>query len=139
MLAQVAAAHENIVPRGGAVIGIAPAAPYQARHLMGKRIPFPLLLDPERGVSEALGIGTQSRARYVLNVSGWWRWLRAFAANRRQGRVTGHYSTLPGIAVVTANGDVTFNHRGSGLGDYPPLDRVVSALNDAIGNRSRTA
>lgn len=137
MLAQVAAAQEPIEDRGGAAIGIAPAAPYQARHLMGKQIPFPLFLDPDRSVSEALGIGTQSRARFLLNAPGWWRWLRAFAAHRRQGRLTGHFSTLPGIAVVTADGDVTFRHRGAGLGDYPPLGQVVAALDDAIGNRFR--
>jgi hypothetical protein len=139
MLAQVAAAHDNIAARGGAAIGIAPAATYQARHLMETRIPFPLFLDPSLRVSRTLGIGTQSRVRYLLNLPAWWRWLRAFAVNRNQGRLTGHFSTVPGIAVVTAGGEVTFSHRGSGLGDYPPLGEVVGALDEAIGNRSDPA
>jgi len=35
------------------------------------------------------------------------------------------------------DGDVTFRHPGAGLGDDPPLDQVVAALDDAIGNRFR--
>lgn len=86
-----------------------------------------------------LGIGTQSRIRYLLNLLAWWRWLRAFVLNRNQGRLTGHFSTLPGIAVVTAEGEVTYSHRGSGLGDYPPLKEVLCALDKAIGNTSDPA
>ncbi len=134
MLAQLAAAHPRIAARGGAIVGVAPAAAYQARHLMATSIPFPLYLDPGGALHDALGIRRQGLLRYLGNLPAWWRWLRAFLRHRRQGRVTGHHAILPGIAVVDRDAEVTFVHRGTGLGDYPPLDEVLAALERTIGN-----
>lgn len=129
MLSQLAAAHETIEAQGGAVIGIAPAAPYQAEHLMNTTIPFDLYIDKDQLVSERIGIGRQSLGRFIFNAPAWWRYTKALATNRRQGRITGHYSNLPGITVVDADGKVMYAYRGAGLGDYPPLSKVLAELN----------
>ena len=94
-------------------------------------VPFPLLLDPGRNLRTALGLRRQSLAGYLLNIRAWLRWLRAFGRHRRQYKITGHYSDVPAIAVVTPKGDVTYLHRGRAIGDYPPLALPLSALREA--------
>lgn len=133
MLAQFAAVHDSIKTQGGAVIGIAPAAPHQAERLMGTSISFALYLDPGQLVGERMGIGRQSLGRFLFNVPAWGRYTSALVTSRRQGRITGHYSNLPGIAVTDAAGDVTYLYRGTGLGDYPPLATVRSELDALTG------
>lgn len=115
------------------MIGIGTAAPFQARRLMDGSIPFELLLDPQRRLYEALGLRTQSLGRFVFNLRAWLRWVRSFLV-RGQGRITGHYSVLPGVAIVDATGDVAYLYRGSGLGDYPDLDEVLDRLQGATRN-----
>jgi hypothetical protein len=137
MLAQLATVHESIESRGGAVIGIAPAAPYQADHLMDSSIPYDLFLDPEQRVSERVGVPKQSMARYLFNISAWWRYAKALLSGNWQRRITGHYSNLPGIVVVNSSCEVTFAHRGSGLGDYPSLESVIAELHSETDNLER--
>lgn len=131
MLAQLAAVHETIEARGGAVIGIAPAAPYQAEHLTNTSIPFHLYIDRHQLVSERIGVGKQSLRRFLFNMPAWWRYTKALARNLRQGSITGHYSNLPAICVVDADGEVTYAYRGTGLGDYPPIEVVLGALDSS--------
>ncbi len=128
MLAQLAAVHESIEAQGGAIIGIAPAASYQAEHLTKTSIPFRLYIDRHQLVSERIGIGKQSLMRFVFNMTAWWRYTKALARNHRQGRITGHHSNLPGLVVVDDAGVVTYAYRGTGLGDYPPLQTVLDEL-----------
>ena len=128
MLTQLASVHESIEARGGAVIGIAPASAAQAENLMSTTVPFQLLLDPDQLVGARIGLGKQSFACFVLNVPAWWRYLKAFFSGNWQRRITGHYSNVPGVCVVDAQGFVTYIYKGSGLGDYPPLETVLDEL-----------
>lgn len=132
MLAQLAAVHESIVARGGDVIGMAPASARQAERLMSTSIPFELFIDPGQMVSARVGVGKQSLSHFVLSLSSWWRYLIAFFSGHWQHRITGHYSNLPGVVVVEADGTVVYIHRGTGLGDYPPLDSVVDELDNLL-------
>lgn len=134
MLAQLAAVHQSIEAQGGAVIGIAPAAPDQAADLMATDIPFSLFIDADQQVSRRIGVGKQSMAGFLFNISAWWRYVKAFVSGNWQRRITGHYSNLPGIAVVDSSGEVTYAHRGTGLGDYPPLDVVLDELRNETDN-----
>jgi peroxiredoxin len=131
MLTQLAAVHESIEAEGGAVIGIAPASAAQAKQLMAESTPFTLLVDPDQRVSSRIGLGRQSFSRFVFNVHAWWRYLKAFFSGHSQRRITGHYSNVPGVCVVDATGEVTYVYKGTGLGDYPPLEAVVDEL-DAL-------
>ena len=111
-----------------AVIGVGPVAPQQAARLVANGYPYPLLLDPDYNLGTALGVGRLSLAAYLFNLRAWARWLWAFLTNRRQGKITGHYSNLPGTAVVNATGEVRCVHRGTGLGDHPPVRRILHEL-----------
>ena len=132
MLAQFATAHQAIVDNGGAVIGVAPAAGFQATHLMETTIPYELLMDRDHELSRGLDVGTQSFARFILNLDAWRRYSAAFARNRRQGRITEGYATLPALFLVDADACVTYLHRGAGIADYPPLAEVLGELAELL-------
>lgn len=110
---------------GVGLIGVGGAAGYQARHLMTHGVGFPLLLDPEHRLYEALNI---RRIRWwkLLSVLTWWKYLRA-ARRARQGRITDHPLQAPGLVILDRDGAVGFLHRGETLGDYPPIPRLVEA------------
>ncbi len=133
MLAQLATAHPDIVERGGDVIGVAPAADYQATHLMETSIPFDLYLDRDHTLSERLELGEQSLWEFLFDFTAWWKYLSALTRHRRQGKVTQSYATLPAIMVLDAAGSLTYLYRGTGIADYPPLDEVLTALDETIG------
>jgi hypothetical protein len=132
MLTQLAAVHESIAASGGTVIGIAPASADQAKHLMSEAIPFDLFIDPDQRVGERIGVEKQSLSHFLLSVPGWWRYLKALFSGNWQLRITGHYSNVPSVAVVDANGTVAYVHRGSGLGDYPPIETVLDELGTVL-------
>jgi hypothetical protein len=132
MLAQLATVHGSIHDKGGSVIGIAPAPADQAAHLVNESIPFKLFVDPNQLVGARIGMGKQSLTHFVFSVPAWWRYLRAFFSGHWQRRITGRYSNVPGVCVVDANGNVSYTHRGSGLGDYPPLDTVLAELDTTL-------
>lgn len=113
---------------GATVIGVGPKAANQAAHLITNGYPYPLLLDPDYNLGNAIGVGRQSLAGYLFNLRAWTRWLWAFLTNRRQGKITGHYSNLPGTAIVDGSGELHWVHRGTGLGDYPPVDQILRHL-----------
>jgi len=71
-------------------------------------------------------VGRQSLLRYVLNLRAWLRWLWAFVTNRRQGKITGHHSNLPGVAIVLSDGSVPYLYRGTGIG--APVAEILAAL-----------
>lgn len=124
----MASAQTEIERLGATVVAVGPTAPHQAANLLANGYPYPLLLDPDNNLGSAIGVGRQSLARYLFNLRAWARWLWAFVTNRRQGKITGHYSNLPGTAVVNAEGEVHWVHRGTGLGDHPPIRRILREL-----------
>jgi hypothetical protein len=132
MLAQLATAHPSIVDNGGAVIGVAPAAGFQATHLMDTSIPYELLMDREHTLSRDLEVGTQTLGRFVFNLKAWSNYAVAFARNRKQGKITQGHAVLPAIFVVDAESTVMYLHRGTGIADYPPLSEVLCEVADLL-------
>jgi len=132
MLAQLATAHPSIVDNGGAVVGVAPAAGFQATHLMETSIPYELLMDRDDNLSRRFDMGRQSFTKFLFNLKAWWNYALAFVRNRKQGKITASYAVLPAIAVVDAGGTVTYLYRGTGIADYPPLHEVLSELADLL-------
>ena len=132
MLAQLATAHPSIVDNGGAVIGVAPAAGFQATYLMETSIPYELLMDREHDLSKRLDVGTQSLTRFLFNFKAWWNYTMAFARNRKQGKITQGYAVLPAILVVNADSQVTYLYRGTSIADYPPLTEVLGELAELL-------
>jgi len=128
MLAQLATAYPQIVADGGDVLGVAPAASYQATHLMETSVPFELLLDKHHNLSRRIDLGTQSIWRFVFNIRGWWKYIAALLRHHRQGRVTQRYTALPAIMVVSPKAKVTYLYRGTSIADYPSLTTVLEEL-----------
>lgn len=95
---------------------------------MAESVPFKLYLDPDQLVNRRIGSRGQSLVRFIFNLPAWWRYLKAFLAGNWQRRITGHYSNVPAICVVDADAEVTYSHTGTGIGDYPPLQTVLDAL-----------
>ena len=125
-LRQVSERLGEVEDAGAASIGVSVGAAHQARWLAEEQgIRFPLLLDPERRVHDALGL---PRKWWVaLNPRGWWNYARAIARGNRQGRII-EPNQLPGLAVLDAEANAVWIHRGRALGDYPKLDRVLAEV-----------
>jgi hypothetical protein len=132
-LAVLADRHQEITERGGAVLGIGPAAPYQAALLARRGMPFPLLLDPGRSVGAAIGLPRQSLTRFVFDVRGWWRWLASWFRRGRQGATTAGWGELPAVLVLDAQCRVEWVHRGEHLGENPAIEATLAALDRAVG------
>lgn len=113
---------------GATIIGVASSAQYQAEHLMGTTVPFPLFLDYDRELYAALDIRSQSLLAFVFNLRAWMRYLRALMRNKRQYKITGHYSTLPAVAIILPDGSVPYLYKGSGIGDYPSVATVLEKI-----------
>jgi peroxiredoxin len=122
---------EQLESIGLGVVGVGGAADYQARHLMDSGVGFPLLLDPDHRLYEALGL---CRIHWwkLLSPFTWWKYLKA-ARRARQGRITGHPLQAPGLAIIDRDRTVRFLHRGETLGDYPSAGQLLEA---ARKNRS---
>ena len=95
---------------------------------MATTIGYRLYLDYDRKLYGALGVTSQSLFAFVFNLAAWIRYLRALARNKRQYRITGHYSTLPAIAIILPDGRVPYLYKGTGIGDYPPLQVMLEQL-----------
>lgn len=126
---------EQLAELGLGVIGVGGAADYQARHLMDRGVGFPLLLDPEHHLYEALDI---RRIRWwkMLSPATWWKYLKT-ARRARQGRITDHPLQAPGLVILDPAGTVRYLHRGETLGDYPPLPRLLDAARQIANTSSR--
>ena len=114
------------------MLGIGTAAAYQALHLMESRgVPFPLLLDRDHRVAEAIELGSQPLLRFLFHLKGWWNWLRSLRRGR-QGAITGAFREVPGIVIVDENAQVVWAYRGRFLGDHPPIEEIMECLITAI-------
>jgi AhpC/TSA antioxidant enzyme len=106
---------------------IGTGAGYQAEHLMAEGFPFECLVDPEARFYEAVGIGR-------IGVAHWFRpsvirrYVTAFGRGGRQGKITGDWRRLSGVAVIEPDRTVRYLFRASGVGDYPPVADLLEAL-----------
>ncbi|HET8815502.1 MAG TPA: redoxin domain-containing protein [Solirubrobacterales bacterium] len=125
-LSQVSERLEDVRAAGGEALAVAVGADHQAKWLMEERgIGFPLLLDPERRVHEALEL--PRRWWVALNPRGWLNYARAITRGNRQGKVI-EPNQLPGLALLDSDARAVWIHRGRALGDYPKLEEVIARL-----------
>lgn len=125
-LRQVSDRYDEIERADGAALGVSVGADYQASWLIEKYgISFPLLVDPERRLYDALELGR--KLSVALNPRGWARYARAIARGNRQGKIIEPIQQ-PGLALLGAGAEVEWVHRGRTVGDYPPLDEVIERL-----------
>lgn len=130
-LRQVSERLDEIQELGAAALGVSVGTDQQARWLIEERgIRFPLLVDPDRSVYDALEL---PRRWWVgLNPKGWWNYAGAIARGSRQGRIV-EPNQVPGLALLNPSAEAVWIHRGRALGDYPKLDRVLDELGAVVG------
>jgi hypothetical protein len=117
---------DEVQAAGGAALGVSVGAAHQARWLVEERgVRFVLLVDPDRRVYDALEL--PRRWWVSLNPRGWWSYARALVRGNRPGRII-EPNQLPGLALLDADANAVWVHRGRALGDYPALERVLGEL-----------
>lgn len=136
-LRQLSERLDQVQARGGGALGVSVGADYQARWLMEEQgVRFPLLVDPDRRVHDALEL---PRKWWVgLNPRGWWNYARALARGNRQGKIIDP-NQLPGLALLDADAQAVWVHRGRALGDYPKIERVLARLEEEAGRPATAA
>jgi len=104
---------------------------YQQR----RQLPFPVLIDADRGVYRAYGLGRGS----VLDVWGWralrryWQILRPSGPGSRNDMhaATEDVRQLGGDMVIAPDGRLAWGHWSANSADRPSVDDIVHAVTDA--------
>ncbi|MFC4377342.1 redoxin domain-containing protein [Nocardia halotolerans] len=123
-LHQLERLHPEFEAAGVSLVGVGGAADYQARHLMDNGIGYPLLLDPNHTLYQAVDVHHIAWWQ-MLSPRTWWKYLSA-ARRARQGRITDHPLQAPGLVIVGQDRTVQMLYRGRTLGDYPPAADVLA-------------
>lgn len=101
-----------------------------------KRLPFPLLLDRDRGTYRAYGL-VMGRATQVLNPRVALPWIKAeFSEETRQrGLKGGSFLQMPGTFVIDTGGivrarggTIRMAHRNRNFADAPRIERLLQAV-----------
>jgi len=112
-------------PAGGRVVAVGGSADFQARWLRdAKGVTMPLLLDPEQSVRATAGVGNLT-ARQLAAVGGASNYVRSLLHGFRPQIPTGDAKRAPGVVVFDRGFDAVWVHRGTMLGDYPPVDALI--------------
>lgn len=109
------------------VVVVGTGAGWQAERLMAEGMPFELLVDPGAVLYETLGIGRTGIGEW-FRPSTIRRYAAAFRRGGRQGRITGDWRRLSGVALIDRERRVRWLHRSDGVGDYPSIDTLRGAI-----------
>jgi peroxiredoxin len=101
-----------------------------------KSLPFPLLLDRDRGTYRAYGL-VQGKAMQVLSPKVALPWIKAELSpeTRQRGLAGGSFLQMPGTFVIDTSGVVRARggrirmaHRNRNFADAPSVERLIEAL-----------
>jgi peroxiredoxin len=134
--------HERINRSGADVALVGHGDPDAAvEFASSKALPFPLLLDRDRGTYRAYGL-VQGKAMQVLSPRVALPWIKAELSSetRQRGLSGGNFLQMPGTFVVDTRGVVRARggmirmaHRNRNLADAPSIDQLLDALDGAEG------
>jgi peroxiredoxin len=129
--------HDRIRDAGAAVGLVGHGDPVEAtRFATAKRLPFPLLLDRDRGTYRAYGL-VQGKAMQVLTPRVALPWVKAelSAETRQRGLKGGSFLQMPGTFVIdptgvirATTGTVKMAHRNQHFADTPSIDSLLRAM-----------
>lgn len=108
------------------VIVVGTGAAWQAQRLMADGYPFECLVDPDANLYRALGIGRVGFAEWFRPATVR-RYVAAFRRGSRQGRISGDWRRLSGVALLAPDRTVRWTHISTGVGDYPSISAVLDA------------
>ncbi len=114
------------------VIGVAAREASQAQKLMDAGMPYPLLLDPDNQVRQAIGSADRMSALRVLHPRGALAYLRSMGSRRFFHITASEATQRPGLVVLDAQLNPTWTHVGKSVGDYPALDVALTELRRAL-------
>ena len=120
-------AYPDIVTAGAGVLAIGTGAGFQADHLMRDGMPFECVIDPDANFYTTVGIGRVGPAEW-LRPSVIRRYVTAWRRGGRQGRVTGDWRRLSGVAIVDPDRGLRYLFRATSVGEYPPVADVLRSL-----------
>lgn len=129
-LARVREAHAAIMALGVGVIAVGTGSPAQAKRLMTEGSPFPCLVDGDRRLYGALGLGRLSLGA-VFRLETYVNYASAFWRGARQGMRTGDWRQQSGVALFDAEGCLAWLYRATTLGDYPEPSTLLDTLGSA--------
>ena len=109
------------------MIAVGTGADWQAARLMADGMPFECLVDPHATLYQALGIGRVGLGEWVKPAT-LRRYVAAYRRGGRQGRITGDWRRLSGVALIDPRGRLSWLYRATGVGDYPPIYEVLRVL-----------
>ena len=92
-----------------------------------QRIPFPLLVDPEKKTYRALEAGRASLGE-ILGPSVWIKGARSILRGNWQATAKQDPFQLGATAVVDQSGKVIYLHRAKDASDNAPLEEVLEAV-----------
>jgi NAD(P)-dependent dehydrogenase (short-subunit alcohol dehydrogenase family) len=122
---------EEIRSRGAELVIIGNGAPsFAAAFRDDFQLDCPLLVDPELRAYRAAGL-RRGRVevlspRLPLNA------LRALRSGSRQTGVQGDPWQLGGVFVIQPRGDLAYRYLSREAGDHPPVDEILSALEEGV-------
>ena len=120
-------AYPDIAAAGAGVLAIGTGAAYQAEHLMDNGMPFNCVIDSDANFYRAVGIGRVGPTEWLRpTVIG--RYVTAWRRGGRQGRVTGDWRRLSGVAIIGRDRTLHYLHRATSVGDYPPVAEILHSL-----------
>ncbi|GAA3535936.1 redoxin domain-containing protein [Nocardioides daeguensis] len=127
-LLELDASAPGLADDGVGAIAVGGSADYQAIWLRDERgAALPLLLDPEHRLRDHVG-ATAPLGWRMADPRGAAAYARSLAKGLRPQRVTRDSVRSPGVVVLDRAGRVRWQHIGTRIGDYPPLDEVRAAV-----------
>ncbi len=127
-------AHASIEALGARVVAVGTGSAAQARRLMETGTPFPCLVDADRRLYRALGLGRVGW-RTIFDPATYMNYWRAWRRGARQGDVSGDPRQLSGVAILDPEGRLRWRHVSRTVGDYPSLPDVMTRLRELGGGR----
>jgi hypothetical protein len=120
-------AHPLIAEAGAGLVIVGTGAAYQAQRLMDDGYPAECLVDPAADLYTTLGIGRIGPQEW-LKPTVIRRYVQGWRAGGRQGRVTGDWRRLSGVALIAPDRTLRYLHRSDSVGDYPSVATILAAL-----------
>lgn len=112
---------------GIGVAAVGGSADYQAQWLREEKgVAMPLLLDPEHRFREAVGAAQPLGVR-MLNPRGAAAYVGSLRRGYRPQSITKDTVRSPGVVILDESGTVRWQHIGTRIGDYPPVEQVIDA------------
>ena len=90
---------------------------------------WPLLIDEARELFAAYGM-VRGRWRDILGPATFWTYAKLLARGRRPRSTTGDVRQLGGDVLIDPEGIVRLHHVGRGPADRPPVERILSMVEE---------